>query len=182
MLNVYQMKMRNFIPYQRALIKIKHYISLLILILVSLHANADQLVGVVVGVADGDTITLLTDLNERHKIRLLGIDAPEKNQAYGQLSKQSLSQQAFEQSVVIDWSKIDKYGRKVGKILINGTDINLNQIERGLAWHYKKYENEQSTNDRAIYSDAENLARKNQLGLWQEKAPTPPWDFRKRKM
>lgn len=78
----------------------------------------------------------------RHKIRLTGIDAPDKRQAFGNVSKQSLVEQVAGQSVEVEWVKVDKYGRKVGKVLLAGLDCNLEQVKRGLAWHYKQYQQE----------------------------------------
>ena len=89
--------------------------------LLALHANADILMGKVVHVADGDTITVLDDARTQHKIRLAGIDAPEKRQAFGQVSKQSIVDQVAGQFVMVDWSKSDKYQRKVGKVLFKAT-------------------------------------------------------------
>ena len=81
--------------------------------------------------------------------------------------------------VFVDVQKKDKYGRSVGKILVNQTDACLEQIKRGMAWHYKQYANEQSPEDRDVYAQAESTARAQSLGLWKDKSPTPPWAFRK---
>jgi endonuclease YncB( thermonuclease family) len=83
--------------------------------------------------------------------------------------------------VVIDYSKYDRYQRILGKVLLNGTDVNLEQIEAGMAWHYKKYQGEQSSSDRIKYSDAELEARRHKLGLWHNPHPIPPWEFRQAK-
>lgn len=144
-------------------------------------ANADVLLGRVVGIADGDTITVLDNTNTQHKIRLGGIDAPEKRQAFGNVSKKSLSDMVFNQQVNIEWHKEDRYGRKVGKVLINEKDINLEQIKRGMAWYYKKYKGELVQEDRIAYVQAQQEAEANQIGLWEDSSPTPPWDFRKQK-
>ena len=106
-------------------------------------AYAETVIGRVVGVADGDTITVLDADKVQHKIRLAGIDAPEKRQVFGSVSKQSLVEQVAGQSVAVEWVKVDKYGRKVGKVLLAGLDCNLVQVKRGLAWHYTKYQREQ---------------------------------------
>ena len=151
-----------------------------VVLLLALQADADTLKGKVISVADGDTITVLDDTRTEHKIRLAGIDAPEKGQAFGQVSKQSMVKLVAGQTVAVDWSKSDKYGRKVGKVLLNGQDINLEQIHRGLAWHYKQYQREQSPADQQTYTDAENSAKEQVIGLWHDPAPVAPWDFRKR--
>ena len=89
------------------------------------------------------TIPVLDDTHTQHKIRLTGIEAPEKRQAFGNVSKQNLVEQVAGQSVAVEWVKVDKYGRKVGKVLLAGLDCNLVQVKRGLAWHYTKYQREQ---------------------------------------
>lgn len=140
---------------------------------------AAELVGRVISVTDGDTVTLLDRDNKAHKIRLAGIDAPEKRQAFGQRSKEALSDAVFDRNVTVVWSKRDKYGRLVGKIILpDGSDANLRQIELGLAWHYKRYEREQSTQDRHDYAKAELQARQARVGLWLEPQSVPPWEYR----
>lgn len=141
--------------------------------------SAATLEGRVVGVADGDTLTVLDKGRRQHKIRLAGIDAPEKRQDFGQRSKQSLSELAYRQDVLVDISKQDRYGRSVGKVLRGGVDVNLEQVRRGLAWHYKEYQKEQSPVDRRAYADAENEARGLRRGLWTLSAPVPPWEYRR---
>lgn len=131
--------------------------------------------------ADGDTITILDSSKTQHKIRLAGIDAPEKAQPFGQVSKQNLSSMVFEQHVTIDWEKRDRYQRIVGKVLLNRRDVNLEQLKAGLAWHYKKYEQEQSAEDRKSYAQVEVEAQHAKVGLWVDADPTPPWNWRKQK-
>lgn len=140
---------------------------------------ADLFSGKVISIADGDTITVLDSTERQHKIRLLGIDAPEKNQPFGNQSKQSLAEMVFSKMVVIDFNKRDKYKRIVGKVLLDGSDINLEQIKRGLAWHYKQYENEQELADRSVYANEEYIAIRDEKGLWADMNPIPPWEFRK---
>jgi endonuclease YncB( thermonuclease family) len=141
---------------------------------------ADLLSGKVIGVADGDTITILDSSNTQHKIRLAGIDAPEKVQPFGQVSKQNLSDMVFGKMVMVDWQKRDRYQRIVGKVLLNDRDVNLEQLRAGLAWHYKKYQHEQSVDDRVRYAGIEEEARLAKSGLWRVGTPIPPWDWRKR--
>jgi endonuclease YncB( thermonuclease family) len=142
---------------------------------------AADVAGKVVGIADGDTVTILDGLNRQHKVRLAGIDAPEKGQPFGQRSKQTLSECAFGRSVIVEGNKIDRYGRLVGKVQATGVDCNLRQVEQGLAWHYKQYVREQQSADRIAYDAAESLAKRDRLGLWLDPVPVPPWDFRRRK-
>jgi len=148
------------------------------LLLSALACNAATIEGKVVGVADGDTITVLDSTNTQHKIRLSGIDAPEKSQPFGNRSKQSLSDLVFSKPVTVDTDKRDKYKRNVGKVLVDGVDANLEQIKRGMAWHYKAYEREQPATDRKAYSDAEIEAKEARRGLWVDSEPVPPWKFR----
>jgi len=129
-------------------------------------------------VADGDTVTVLDGQKVQHKIRLAGIDAPEKAQPFGNRSKETLSDLAFDKSVTVGKDKRDRYRREVGKILVNGRDVNLVQVERGMAWHYKAYEREQSLDDRKLYDAAEISARSAKRGLWRDSEPTPPWEYR----
>lgn len=155
-------------------------VKVLIAWLLFVHSvHAEVLSGRVVGVADGDTITVLDSTNTQQKIRLGGIDAPEKKQAFGNVSKKSLSDMVFNKQVEIEWHKEDRYGRKVGKVFVNDQDINLEQIKRGLAWFYKKYKGELVQEDRIAYVQAQQDAEANRLGLWADQYPIPPWDFRK---
>jgi hypothetical protein len=131
-------------------------------------------------VADGDTITVLDQQKNTYKIRLQGIDAPEKKQAFGEKSKQSLHDLVHGKQVRIEYDKEDKYGRIVGKITLDDLDICLQQLVLGMAWHYKKYQNEQSVADRVVYNDAELKSKSLKLGLWADETPTPPWEFRKK--
>lgn len=153
---------------------------------------AEQIVGRVVGVADGDTLTVLDDRHTQHRVRLSGIDAPEKKQAFGTASKKHLSDQVFGREVVVYWRETDRYGRIIGKVLRaeNGChgsecrydiDANLVQIKAGLAWHYKAYAKQQVRDDSTLYSKAEIEARNRGVGLWADTHPIPPWDFRRRK-
>jgi len=148
-------------------------------LLLTINLQAATLQGKVVSVADGDTITVLDGNKTQHKIRLQGIDAPEKAQAFGHKSKQSLNQLVHSKMVTVEFEKKDKYGRTVGKVLLNGTDVCLEQIKLGMAWHYKQYQSEQSKEDREIYAQAEQLAKLQAIGLWRDKNPMSPWDFRK---
>lgn len=143
-------------------------------------SNASTLVGEVVGVTDGDTITVLDASHTQYKIRLAGIDAPEKKQAFGSASKKSLSDLVYGKVVSVNWEKLDRYGRTVGKVLVNGTDANLIQVKNGYAWFYKKYQNELALQDRLDYLHAQEAAEVAHAGLWSEEQPTPPWDFRRK--
>ena len=153
---------------------------LIFILFLSNFVNAKTIEGLVVGVADGDTITVLDQQKNTYKIRLQGIDAPEKKQAFGEKSKQSLHDLVHSKQVRIEYDKEDKYGRIVGKVTLGDLDICLQQLSLGLAWHYKKYQNEQSASDQAVYSDTELKSKSLKLGLWADDAPMPPWEFRKK--
>lgn len=148
--------------------------------LLSLSAHADTLAGKVISVADGDTITVLSGTTS-HKIRLMGIDAPEKKQAFGNKSKDTLANTIAGQTVTVDYNKRDRYQRIIGKVIYQGQDINLRQVQLGMAWHYKQYEREQDVEDRSLYAQAEYLAQRDRLGLWADDKAVPPWEFRKRR-
>lgn len=141
-------------------------------------AHAD-LEGRVVGISDGDTLTVLDADRVQHRVRLAGIDAPERGQPFGQRAKEMLSACAYQQHAAVVGSKIDRYGRVVGKVLVQHTDCNLRQVELGMAWHYKAYAREQSAADRTEYSAAEATAREERRGLWKERDPVAPWAHRR---
>ena len=141
--------------------------------------SENEFTGKVVGIADGDTATVLDESNTQHKIRFLGIDAPEKAQAFGQKSKQNLSNLIFGKTVTFQVLKRDKYNREVAKILLDGKDINLQQVKDGFAWHYKDYQREQSADDRKLYAIEEEEARLAKRGLWFDEIPQTPSNFRK---
>lgn len=148
--------------------------------LVSINVFAAEMIARVVAVADGDALTVLDSNNTEYKIRLSGIDAPEKSQPFGKQAKQSLAAMVLHKTVLIDYKKRDKYQRIVGKVLLDYKDISLEQIKRGLAWHYKKYENEQELIDRSVYANHEYAAKHERCGLWTDKNSIAPWLFRKK--
>jgi endonuclease YncB( thermonuclease family) len=153
-------------------------IVLAVALIAAPFAQASILLGRVVGVSDGDTITLLDADNTQFKIRLVGIDSPEKRQAFGQRSKEALSDLIYDKQVSVEHFKTDRYKRILGKIRVGQTDINLSMIRQGFAWHFKKYQNDQPLEDRLAYIRAEEEARATKRGLWQDKIPVPPWEFR----
>lgn len=142
-------------------------------------ARAEQWHGRVVGIADGDTLTLLDPAHRQHRIRLDAIDAPERKQPFGQRARQSLAALAHGREAVADCPKTDRYGRAVCRVTVDGIDVGLEQVRRGLAWHYVRYAGEQSPQARAEYARAEQHARAGRAGLWSDRGPTPPWDFRR---
>ncbi len=148
---------------------------LLALIILSSYLFSLELIGKVVKVSDGDTVTILTSDKTQHKIRLNDIDAPEKKQAFGNKSKDNLAKYIAGKTVTVEYQKKDKYKRVLGTIYYNNTDINLQQVKDGYAWVYKKYSNNQT------YYKAEKLARDKRVGLWIDKNPLEPWEFRKKR-
>ncbi|WP_337287213.1 thermonuclease family protein [Candidatus Methylomirabilis sp.] len=128
--------------------------------------------GRVVGVSDGDTITVLMGGHKQIKVRLAEIDAPEKSQAFGQRSKQSLSDMIFGKSVRVEQRDVDRYGRVVGRVFIGGTDVNAEQVRQGMAWVYRQY-----LRDTTLLT-VEKEAREARRGLWSDPHPVPPWEYR----
>ena len=141
-------------------------------------AHSQAIKGRVVAIADGDTLTVLDGQNQQHKIRLNGIDAPESGQEFGQASKRNLSELVFGKDVAVFGSKIDKYERRVGTVLIGSTNANLEQLKAGLAWFYRQYAGDVPEIERTQYEAAEAEARAEKRGLWQQPKPVPPWEFR----
>jgi endonuclease YncB( thermonuclease family) len=141
---------------------------LAVVLALSISAQPQAITGKVVGVSDGDTITVLDAQKRQHKIRLDGIDAPESSQDFGSRAKQSLSDLVFGKTVTVISSKKDRYGRTLGKVaLSDGKDINLEQVERGMAWFYRQYAKELSREDAAAYEQAERAAREEKLACGQ---------------
>ena len=139
------------------------------------YANASMLTGKVIHISDGDTVHILTTNKEKIKIRLSGIDAPESKQAFGNKSKENLKSYIYQKDVAVKYDSKDKYNRVLGTIYYQNKDINLQQIKDGYAWFYKQYSNN------ATYYKAEQEARKSKKGLWYDKNPIEPWEFRKNK-
>ena len=144
---------------------------LLLALTASLHA--DELRGKVVSIADGDTITVLDSAKVQHKIRLQGIDAPEKKQAFGTKSKELMSEKVGGEEVVVQWKEKDRYGRILGEVMVGKRHINLEMVQDGMAWHYTTYSKSKEL------AKAEDEARKAKKGLWADKEPVPPWEYRK---
>jgi endonuclease YncB( thermonuclease family) len=140
--------------------------------------QAHTLRGRVVSVIDGDTISVVDASNHLDRIRLAAIDAPERGQPYSQVSRRALAARVLHRDVTVLWSTHDRYHRIVGKVTIDGVDVNLAQVADGMAWHYRFYQREQSRDDARAYATAEAWARKRGIGLWADTRPVPPWTFR----
>ena len=163
------------------------YLIILFTTLVTSTAAAD-ISGKVVAVTDGDTIKILDNNSTQHKIRLTGIDAPEKAQPFGNASRKHLASMVAGKEVRVETSKNDRYGRVLGKVWVQpqncsacGKTLNANlaQILAGMAWWYQDYAKDQPVQDRARYESAVKQAREARLGLWSEADPVPPWAWRR---
>jgi len=156
---------------------------LFICLLISSHLNATEIYGKVVGVTDGDTIKVLDADNTLHKIRMYGIDAPEKKQPFGQKAKGHLSSIVFSKNVRVNIINADRYGRSVGIVYLKDgftrNSVNLDMIIEGYAWAYLQYI--KALEDRILYAECQDKAKNLKLGLWVDKNPTAPWEYRKSK-
>jgi endonuclease YncB( thermonuclease family) len=128
--------------------------------------------GQVIGVVDGDTIRVLDDQNVTHKVRLLEIDSPEMAQPFGMQAKQALANLIFQRPVLVQSNEIDKYGRELGTVFYNHHNINMEMVRKGYAWAYRYYLKDQT------YILLEDLAKEDRKGLWKDKNPVAPWDWR----
>ena len=137
--------------------------------------------GIIVNVVDGDTVHLLNDNQEKLKVRLHHIDAPELDQSYGKESKFALEQLILNKKVTVISDKKDKYKRLLGVISLDEVDVNLEMIKAGAAWHFKKYAKfDQAQDQYLVYDENEHQAKLKKIGLWKEKAISP-WLWRKNK-
>jgi micrococcal nuclease len=130
--------------------------------------------GKVVGVADGDTVTVLLQDNTSVKIRLEGIDCPEAKQDFGQKAKQATSELCYGKAVRVVKSGEDRYGRTLGFVFVDGVCVNEELLKMGMAWHYKKYNQDEKL------AKLEEEARREKVGLWVMESAVAPWEFRKR--
>lgn len=127
----------------------------------------------VIGISDGDTLTVLNEDKQQVKIRLAEIDAPENGQPFGTKSKQSLSDLCFGKQAKVTPRAKDQLGRTVARVSCDGVDANSEQVSRGMAWVYRKY-----AKDHNLFI-FEHEAKRQKRGLWADKFPTPPWKWRK---
>jgi len=159
----------------------KSRVLVLVFLLCGLNAQpavSEILKGYVVGITDGDTLTMLVG-TQQHKIRIAAIDSPERVQAFGDKAKSHIAALVFNKDAVAECHK-KSYDRKVCKVLVEGQDIGLLQIYAGMAWWSRKYAKEQTTEDQNVYEQAEMMAKFKRLGLWGDSNPIPPWDWRHR--
>lgn len=163
------------------------YLLLFLLSLIVTTTHAD-IIGKVVSVTDGDTLKVLDKTNTQHKIRLIGIDAPESGQPFGKASKEHLATMVAGKEVFVESDKTDRYERTLGKVWVQPSDChtcgktldaNLAQILAGMAWWYRYYAKEQSPEDQGRYESAEDEAKIRKWGLWADPKPINPYDWRK---
>lgn len=129
-------------------------------------------------VLDGDTFGMEAKDHKAYTIRLQCIDAPESGQDFGETSRKKLADLIDGEKVVVVVSTKDHSNRYIGAVYLSGVDVGLKQIEYGMAWHFKQDSYKQSSQQRKDYAQAEIKARENKIGLWQNFAPMPPWEFR----
>ena len=155
------------------------WVALGVCVLLAVPASAAVIEGRVVAVADGDTVTVLDARKRQHKVRLTGIDAPEKRQPFGEASRQHLAGLVFGRAVEARCPKRDRYGRWLCKLRVDGRDANFAQLAAGMAWHYKAYGKDQGLFDFTGYALIELEARYRRRGLWADPRPQAPWEFRR---
>lgn len=143
------------------------------------HGRGVELEGEVIAVHDGDTVTLLDVARVRHRVRIAGVDAPERGQPFGATAKDGLARLVHGKRVAAQCHKRDRYGRDVCRLFADARDVGLEQVRNGLAWWYREYAREQSATDRASYEAAEGEARSARRGLWRDPRPQPPWAWRR---
>jgi micrococcal nuclease len=152
--------------------------ALVWLVLESLLAGpvaAEEFVGRVVGVTDGDTLTVLR-ARQAERVRLQGVDAPEKRQAYGERAKRFTADLAFDRTVTVRTTGRDRNGRLLGEVVLpDGRSLNQELVRAGYAWWFRKYSRD------GRLGRLEGEARAGRRGLWVDQAPGAPWDFRGRR-
>lgn len=147
-------------------------LALLLTVLLVVPTFAGEFTGQVVGVLDGDTIDVLHN-GQAERIRLNGIDCPEKKQAYGNKAKQFTSTLVYGKEVTIRVLRKDRHGRTVGDVvLLDGTNLSNELLKAGLAWWYRQYSKDESL------GVLEENARQAKRGLWADPNPIPPWEIR----
>jgi endonuclease YncB( thermonuclease family) len=166
---------------------IRLVLGALLLAATTVHADVT---GRVVAVTDGDTIKVLDSSNTEHKVRLTGIDAPERGQPFGTASTKNLNRMVAGKQVLVESDKSDRYRRLLGKVWVQPADCptcgktldaNHAQLLSGMAWWYRYYAKQQSPEDRGRYESAEDEAKARGLGLWADPHPINPYDWRKGK-
>ncbi len=151
---------------------LKLFFMLIVIAFTNVSYAQSILHGKVVRILDGDTYEILINGNTTYKIRMTDIDAPEKSQDFGQRSKQTLSALIFGKDVKVIYDKLDRNKRILGHTYQNGLYINLIMVQKGMAWHFKKYSSDQT------FAQAEQFARNQKIGIWSKSNAIAPWDYR----
>src|ERR1043165_2073507 len=155
-------------------------VAFLLLTFVSVNAAAATLFGRVIEVNDGDVITVF-NLNRPVRIKLLAVDAPEKDQPFGEVARKHLSELVYDKSVSVEYSGIASDGSLVGRVTLNSVDVGAQMIRDGAAWFDARNQDRLSAADREVYQQSELAARNEKRGLWQAENPIAPWEFVKAK-
>ena len=164
-------------------------LTIILLAVFASSAFAATIEGKAIKIADGDSITIIDVDRTQHRIRINGIDAPEKAQPFGERSRQNMVRMVVDKNVIADCHKADRYGRQVCKVWVQPADcpacdktldVGHAQIVAGLAWWYRQYAKEQSADDRGRYDSAEQEAKARKTGLWRDKTPVAPWEWRRK--
>ena len=155
--------------------RIRHVLSA-VLVLAAVTSSAEgkphyTLAGKVVAISDGDTLTILDEAKTQHKIRLAGIDAPEKGQTFGTKARENLAAKVFGQNVRVDVIDVDRYHREVGRIFLGERFINMEMVTDGFAWRYMQYDKP------GEFIGSGDDAREHRRGLWADPNPMPPWEW-----
>lgn len=148
---------------------------LIVFLLLARSGQAETLSGTVIGVVDGDTLTIVDAQKRRYRVRLGQVDAPESKQAFGVKSARSLHGLCFRKTAQVEWQTKDPYNRHIGHVTCEGVDANAAQVRRGMAWVSPK-----STQPGSALYELEAYARVRGIGLWSDPSPIPPWDWRPR--
>jgi endonuclease YncB( thermonuclease family) len=135
----------------------------------------------VVGLTDGDTTKVLTANKQLLRVRVAWIDAPESSQAFGQRARQAMSALVFGKDVELRFHTVDRYGRIVAMVFVDGENAGLELIRQGLAWKFDRYLPEASPDIQQSYTATEATARTTRIGLWTDADPQPPWEYRQAK-
>lgn len=151
----------------------KHIISILCLLSVCFSLYSKELRGRIVRVSDGDTVVLLDSTNTQHRIRLDGIDCPEKGQPFGRKATDFVKNLAAGKQAVVYWDKKDRYGRILGYLIVDGVNVNKELLKNGLAWHYKHFNQDKEL------AELEQQAKDKKLNIWSDKNPIEPYQWRK---
>ncbi|MDR2995560.1 MAG: thermonuclease family protein [Bacillus cereus] len=156
------------------------FILLLLLVSCSPTSTGEKEEGIITGkvisVADGDTVTILTDTNEQIRVRLYGIDAPERGQDFGSKARSYLNSLCYGKMARVEKKGIDQYDRVLGIVYVNDLNLNWEMVKNGLAWYYDYF------TDDPYLEELERVARKQKLNIWSMENPVPPYKFRKHRL